>query len=151
MTDRPLKSIEIEGYTSIRSASVELGQLNVLVGANGAGKSNFIRALEMLGRIVDQELNFFVGLNGGANAMFHASDRSSRIHLRLNAPPNAYEASLVANANDELIFEGERIFVHGDGYESPWIAAIGRGHRETRLHVTADERGARSVAGHVIN
>ncbi|MCK2237233.1 MULTISPECIES: AAA family ATPase [unclassified Crossiella] len=48
MTERLLRKIEIEGFTSIKSASVELGRLNVLVGANGAGKSNFIRALELL-------------------------------------------------------------------------------------------------------
>lgn len=150
MTGKVLKSIGIKGYTSIHSASVELGRINVLVGANGAGKSNFIRTLEMLGRIVDEELNLFVGLNGGATAMFSATDQAKRILLRLDAPPNAYEASLVASANDELIFDGERIFVHGDGYESPWRAAIGRGQRETRLHATVDERGDRSVAAHVI-
>lgn len=69
MADRDLKSIEIDGFTSIRSASVDLGRINVLVGANGAGKSNFIRVFELLGRIVDDELNLFVGLNGGANAL----------------------------------------------------------------------------------
>jgi predicted ATPase len=59
MAARELSSIEIEGHTSIRSATVSLGRLNVLVGANGAGKSNFIRALEMLGRIVDSELGYY--------------------------------------------------------------------------------------------
>jgi energy-coupling factor transporter ATP-binding protein EcfA2 len=49
VADHALESIEIEGYLSIRSARVELGALNVLVGANGAGKSNFVRAFEFLG------------------------------------------------------------------------------------------------------
>jgi predicted ATPase len=39
-----LESIEIEGFLS-------LGALNVLIDANGAGKSNLVRAFEMLGRI----------------------------------------------------------------------------------------------------
>lgn len=132
MTDRLLKSIEIEGYTSIRSATVELGRLNVLVGANGAGKSNFIRALEMLGRIVEERLGFFVGLNGGAAALHHGG-ASPHIRLRLNAPPNAYEAVLVAAANDELIFEREVIEYHNPRYEGPWTDMIGSGQRETRL------------------
>ncbi|HEV8556342.1 MAG TPA: AAA family ATPase [Actinophytocola sp.] len=48
MTSRQLTMIEVEGFTSIRRATVTLGRINVLVGANGAGKSNFIRALELL-------------------------------------------------------------------------------------------------------
>jgi hypothetical protein len=35
-----LDSIEVEGYKSIRSATIELGAINVLIGANGAGKSD---------------------------------------------------------------------------------------------------------------
>lgn len=38
----------MEGFTSIRSAVLELNGVNVLVGANGAGKSNLIRALGYL-------------------------------------------------------------------------------------------------------
>ena len=110
MTDRQLERIEVEGFTSIRSASVELGRLNVLVGANGAGKSNFIQALALLGRIVDSELNLFVGLNGGAGALLNSSDSRARVKLRLNAHPNSYEATLVPAANDELIFDDELVF-----------------------------------------
>lgn len=144
MTDRQLKSIEIEGYTSIRSATVELGRLNVLVGANGAGKSNFIRALEMLGRIVEERLGFFVGLNGGAAALLHGGGAAPHIRLRLNAPPNAYEAVLVAASNDELIFEREVIEFQRPQYEQPWNQMIGSGQRETRL-----AESTRPVAGHV--
>lgn len=133
MTDRPLKSIEIEGYTSIRSATVELGRLNVLVGANGAGKSNFIRALEMLGRIIEERLGFFVGLNGGAASLLHHGRASSHLRLRLNAPPNAYEAVLVPASGDELIFESELIEFHDPNHERPWNQMIGSGQRETRL------------------
>jgi predicted ATPase len=50
MARQPLEEIQIEGFTSIRSATVQLGRLNVLVGANGAGKSNFVQALGLLGR-----------------------------------------------------------------------------------------------------
>ena len=64
----------MEGYTSIRSATLALHDLNVLVGANGAGKSNFIRALGMLGRIVDSDLSLFVGLADGASALMSVAD-----------------------------------------------------------------------------
>lgn len=38
-----IHAVTIEGHTSIAVATVELGSVNVLVGANGSGKSNFIR------------------------------------------------------------------------------------------------------------
>jgi len=37
-----LESIAVEGYKSIRSAMVHLGAINVMIGANGAGKSNLL-------------------------------------------------------------------------------------------------------------
>lgn len=148
---RQLKRIDVEGFTSIRFGSVELGQLNVLVGANGAGKSNFIHALAMLGRIVDSELNLFVGLNGGANALLNSSDASSQVKLRLEAHPNTYEAVLVSAAQDEFIFGDERIYFHGADHPSPWQDSLGRGHRETRLHDVVEQRGGPTVASHIVD
>lgn len=133
MPGQPLKTIQIEGFTSIRSATVELRQLNVLVGANGAGKSNFVQALALLGRIVDSELNLFVGLNGGASALLTDGDGASRIRLELEGDPNAYEAILVPAANDELIFDTEVVYFQGQKYDRPFDQPLGRGHRETRL------------------
>lgn len=139
MADRALESIEVDGFTSIRSARVDLGRLNVLVGANGAGKSNFIRVFEMLGRIADQELGLFVGLNGGASALLNATSEDQRIRLVLRSSGSRYLASLVAAANDELIFSDERIGtgLRADSFEG--------GHRETRLDQETAEilRGCR--------
>jgi predicted ATPase len=149
MTERQLERIEVEGFTSIRFAAVSLGRLNVLVGANGAGKSNFIHALAMLGRIVDSELNLFVGMNGGAAALLNSAGSATRI--RLDASPNSYEASLVHAANDELIFDDERIFYHGHGQLDRWQHSIGRGHRETGLHDVVDTGPGLSVASHMID
>src|SRR6185437_95739 len=86
MRHQRLRSVVVEGLTSIRSAALELNDVNVLVGANGAGKSNFIRALSVLGRIVDSELGLFVGLSGGANALLNVSEPASRrIHLEVES------------------------------------------------------------------
>jgi ABC-type uncharacterized transport system ATPase subunit len=80
MRHQRLESVVVEGFTSIRSAALTLQDLNVLVGANGAGKSNFIRALSLLGRIVDGELGLFAGLSGRRE--FSAQHRPDR------APPH---------------------------------------------------------------
>jgi predicted ATPase len=144
MTQRRLDLIEVEGFTSIRSATVSLGDLNVLVGANGAGKSNFVHALEMLGRIADEELGLFVGFNGGASALLNTSSGSSRIRLRLEAPPNSYEARLAVAADDNLIFELEAVSHRlASEYQTH---VLGQGGRESLLRSPGS-----SISSHVID
>lgn len=46
-----LKRIRIQGYKSLHDVEVELQPLSVLFGANAAGKSNFLDALQLLSRI----------------------------------------------------------------------------------------------------
>ena len=43
-----LNRIVIKGFKSIKECDLELNNVNVLIGANGAGKSNFISVFEML-------------------------------------------------------------------------------------------------------
>lgn len=118
------------GFTSIRSAELALNDVNVLVGANGAGKSNFIRALSMLGRIVDSELGLFVGLSGGANALLNIDPTVPRlIRLEVKSDTGRYRADLTPAAGDAFIFNDETIWP-GD---SAVVTSLGRGHRETAL------------------
>ncbi|MEV0619474.1 AAA family ATPase [Nonomuraea sp. NPDC050404] len=143
MAPQRLQSIRIKGYSSIRSAKVELRGLNVLIGANGAGKSNFISALALLGRIVDEELNLFVGQAGGASALLYRGKGSiPEIGLRLEFESNEYWAELIPAAGDELIFGHEEIDSQGGR------TILGRGHRESRL---LKERNLSSVGGPVID
>jgi predicted ATPase len=130
MAHQRLRTVVVEGFTSIRSATLELHDLNVLVGANGAGKSNFIRALGMLGRIVDGELGLFVGLAGGANALLNADAASPRlIRLEVESDAGGYSAELFPAAGDTLIFSRELIWPGG----REAVTQLGSGHRETML------------------
>jgi predicted ATPase len=152
MAGAKLASVTIQGYASIRTAWVELRSLNVLIGPNGAGKSNFVGALEMLGRIVNEELQLFVGLRGGAGSLLHGGPKGSPgIIVQVQAPPNSYQASLVPSARDELIFDSETISFHGDGHRGPFGRRLGRGHRETLLHREINHEGVRSVVAQVVD
>ena len=143
MRHQRLKSVVVEGFTSIRSATLSLNDVNVLVGANGAGKSNLIRALGVLGRIVDSELGLFVGLSGGANALLNADPTTSRrIHLEVESDVGGYSAELVPAAGDTLIFSDETIWRHDTGV----TAELGRGQRETLLTVPEPLWGQEAAA-----
>jgi predicted ATPase len=130
MRHQRLRSVVVEGFTSIRSAEVALNDVNVLVGANGAGKSNLIRALGLLGRIIDGELGLYVGLSGGASALLNADlANPRRIHLQVEFDAGIYTAELIPAAGDTLIFSYEAFAQLGwDGLEN-----LGRGGRESVL------------------
>ncbi|MFC3980579.1 DUF4276 family protein [Streptosporangium jomthongense] len=135
---RKIQNIHVEGYTSIRQADVRLGDITLLVGANGAGKSNFIAAVELLGRIADGELGLEVGLRGGAQALLHAGAKAGgSIVLGIEAvdgeATDGYTAVLIPAANDTLIFEQETVVTKRRG------VALGGGHRETLLHTAPED------------
>ena len=60
--------VSIEGFRSLQKVdNLALPQLTVLIGSNGAGKSNFIRFFDMLGWMLKAEnLQEFIIRNGGA-------------------------------------------------------------------------------------
>ncbi|OAV76073.1 cobalt transporter ATP-binding subunit [Bacteroidales bacterium Barb7] len=63
--------IEIEGYKSIKKLHLDLKPINILIGANGAGKSNFISFFEFLKKAYDQQIQRFVAINGGVDKFLH--------------------------------------------------------------------------------
>jgi predicted ATPase len=69
--DKQISRIVIEGYKSIEKCDLELNTLNVLIGANGAGKSNLISFFKLIGKIVDEQLQLAVGESGGPDSVLH--------------------------------------------------------------------------------
>lgn len=69
-TPKPqIRTVKVSGYKSLRQAEVELAPLNVLIGANGAGKSNFASLFEFLAASLDAKLDGYVGRSGGPNSI----------------------------------------------------------------------------------
>lgn len=58
-----IERIIIENFKSIRKLDLELKPINILVGANGAGKSNFISFFELTNQIYKQKLQIYIGSN----------------------------------------------------------------------------------------
>jgi predicted ATPase len=108
--------IEIEGYKSIRKAKVELRPINILIGANGAGKSNFISFFEFLNNLYERKLREYVGLNGGVDRMlFRGRKWTSRIYSRISFEGANNEYSFGINAGEsEFVFTLEGLYFQGD-------------------------------------
>ena len=67
-----LDKITIKGFKSIKElVGFELNNLNVFIGGNGAGKTNFISFFRMLRHLIDGNLNKYVSDSGGAGDLLH--------------------------------------------------------------------------------
>ena len=51
-----LNKIRIQGYKSIKELEMDLKPINILIGSNGVGKSNFISFFKLVNNIYEQRL-----------------------------------------------------------------------------------------------
>lgn len=70
-----LSYVEIQGFRSIRRIKLPLRRLTVLLGANGVGKTNLYRSLELLHAAATGSLAAEIAREGGLNSIFWASGR----------------------------------------------------------------------------
>ena len=67
-----LDSITIKGFKSIASVeNLPLRPINLLIGANGSGKSNFLEVFQFLRAVTSDRLANYVEASGGANRLLH--------------------------------------------------------------------------------
>ena len=52
-----ISSIRIQGFKSIVDQTIDLGLFNVLIGANGSGKTNILEAIGVLSAAVHGSIN----------------------------------------------------------------------------------------------
>lgn len=106
-----IKKITIEGFKSIRELKeFELRSLNVLIGANGAGKSNFVSFFRLLRELIDQRLQVAVAKEGGAARCLYLGPRMTKqLIAKLHFGNNSYEFVLEPTADDRLIFTEEKV------------------------------------------
>lgn len=79
-----ITQIEIDGFKTFKNFKVELAPFQVIVGANGSGKSNLFDALQLLGRLATSNLlEAFQGLRGKAGELFtRVSEQQNSQNMR---------------------------------------------------------------------
>lgn len=112
-----IKQIILKNYKSIKDATIDLGRINLLIGGNGAGKSNFISFFELLLAVYDQRLRGYVLQRGGAKRLlYNGIKNSSEICATVNFDDkNALELCLHSSAESNTLFI-ERIRDYFNGF-----------------------------------
>ena len=67
-----IRTIAVEGYRSLRDLKLPLGQLNVITGANGSGKSSVYRSLRLLADVALNQVIASLASEGGLPSTFWA-------------------------------------------------------------------------------
>jgi predicted ATPase len=148
-----LTQIRIKGFKSIKQADIKLKDLNVLIGANGVGKSNFINAFKFLNALTEQKLQVHTAISGGADNILYRGRQFTDLlefHLTFQAygtVNNAYSCFLVPTNNNTFVFQYEAASLHNEEqYQYPYALSMGQGHLETKLPDSAkDEKIAKYV------
>ncbi|HIJ06707.1 MAG: SMC domain-containing protein [Methanomicrobiales archaeon 53_19] len=153
-----LDRIRISGYKSIRDLDVPLKNQNILIGANGAGKSNIISLFSLLNQMAEGRLRYAVGKAGGLRSiLYYGPTKTRHIDIELAFGEIGYACSWEMAEDDGIIFREERAgFLDHGSDERPYGQPAGRqdgqqddrkpspdflesGHRETKLITFAKE------------
>jgi predicted ATPase len=132
-TPKRLDRVKVAGFRSFRALDLQLRQVNVLIGANGSGKSNFIDIFRLLGELVRGDLQAGVRTRGGADRLLYLGAKATpELKASFEFGDNAYDFTLKPTADHTLIFAEESgAYRSWSGHYTP---LFGRGHAESQLH-----------------
>ena len=134
----PIDRIKIRSFKSIVSQDVDLGALNVFIGTNGSGKSNFLEAVGLVSSAIEGEVDYTHlserGVRLSTPAVFKASFRNIKRKqtFELSASMGALEYAVNISA------------ASGGGFEywseklSNEVGHTGRSHRGQNLTFKSD-------------
>lgn len=108
--------IKIEGYKSIKNLELELRPINVLIGSNGSGKSNFLSFFKLLRAIFNRQLQHFVMQEKADNILYFGRKTTEHLDGKVmfsqnDSTNNAYIFRLAQTQDGDLFINYE-----GSGY-----------------------------------
>lgn len=110
-----LRVIKIKGYKSIKNLELNLSPINIFIGANGVGKSNFISFFKLINNIYEQQLQQFTLKNGVDSLLHYGRKNTDFIEGYLDFGNNAYSFKLLPTLEDTLFIAREDSILNNPG------------------------------------
>jgi predicted ATPase len=146
-----LNRVKVKGFKSIKDMELDLRPLNVLIGANGAGKSNFISLFYLINRIIEKRLQLYIGQSGGVDPLLYFGQKiTDKMSVKLDFQQNGYEFELIPTKENTFVFSHEGCFTHSGGDSSPYCQSLGHGQKESNLPGEAQNHPGKA-ASHVLD
>ncbi len=123
---------------------LELRPLNVLIGANGAGKSNLVSFFKLLNEMMGARLQQHIGTTGRAQSILHYGPKitpqmEASLKFVGDDAVDTYTMRLFYAAGDTLVFADECLEYLKTGFQRPETVSLGSGQEETRIGEAAKE------------
>jgi predicted ATPase len=133
--------VHIKGYKSIKDAKIELRPINILIGANGSGKSNFLSFFEFLNNLYERKLTEYIALNGGEDKFLHHGGKvTQQIEATLSFENEVNEYSFILErGEDRLIFKREDVTY----LEYTWNTSTFKSEAEIKYSTVYDAENTR--------
>ena len=136
-----LKRLSLAGYRSydndFEKNTIDFQKLNIIIGANGAGKSNLVSFLEMISYMMTRGLRSYVSRQGGGNSLMYFGPKNTdqiRGELLLEdqsgGKTDRYSFALELSAANQLFFAEEKMEYQDQRYSAPYVQDFGVGHFE---------------------
>jgi predicted ATPase len=128
-----ITKVEVKSFKSLLSVSVELGSINVFIGANGSGKTNFLEALGLLscaasGRVDDESL-IRRGVRPGIPSLYKSSFKGSKLRNEIHIEAQSESASYSVGLFNTLRDISSPWKYHTENWHQGLHKIIGRSHR----------------------
>jgi predicted ATPase len=153
-----LKSLFLSGFKSFRSdyslgshtatmkqngRRLKFGDVTILLGANGVGKSNVASFFRLLGFLTTGAIQEYVGRSGTADSiMYYGIKTTPRLDAEMvfegDGGRDSYRFTLVGVPPGGVIFTEEQVTWEQDGRPSPLVRQLGSGHSESQLPMGRD-------------
>lgn len=112
-----LAKIKIEGYKSIKQVELEIKNINILIGENGAGKSNLMSIFDLIEAIREYELQTYVNLQGGMSSILYNGWKSTRnCYLEIFRDKYMFYSRISADNADTCFLSQQGVYDVAEGH-----------------------------------
>ena len=112
-----LAKIKIEGYKSIKQVELEIKNINILIGENGAGKSNLMSIFDLIEAIREYELQTYVNLLGGMSSILYNGWKSTRnCYLEIFRDKYMFYGRISADNADTCFLSQQGVYDVAEGH-----------------------------------
>ena len=133
-----IREIQIKNFKSLDDVTLELGRVNVLIGANGCGKSNILEAICLGGAAAAEKLdNEYLAPRG----IRYATPREMRSGFQTATLANPIELKFI-NSNSDIF---EPILTHSNEAHQKWAVNLKYTKDDQTIHIPSVIKAVQSI------
>ena len=127
-----MNHLHLTGYKTFKDTHLDLSSINILIGANGSGKSNFMSFFDFLNRLYNRSLREYIALKGGEDKMlFQGKKATDEISFKIEFDNGQNGYSVVLKlGSDGFVFNKEILIYKNNNWD------IGNFYGDSHLKTT---------------